>query len=135
MLPDDPPEAEPPPAPTPPSPAGSPSELTPLAAEIAAIRTRLAALWPHARISRWDIGVWVAGGMLGIGGIVLAPVSGGLSLLASLLGLVLILIDVAKKLRDGARTPEARHEAIALLERLERLEERLRTLRRREDEE
>jgi hypothetical protein len=53
---------------------------TPLAQEVREIIDELTDLRKQSGVSRWDIGMWVVTGGLGILGIVLAPPTGGLSL-------------------------------------------------------
>jgi hypothetical protein len=93
--------------------------------EIAEIEAELRQILPRARISRWDKWNWGVGLALATGGIVLAPLSAGLSLGATALGLVLILADMAKKIRESAQTDEDVRRADELIARLGRLRDRL----------
>jgi len=70
--------------------------------------------------------MWVLSGGLGIAGIVLAPPTGGLSLLFTAASFLLTPLDMAKKIRESAGDEQVKARAAALERRIEDLYVRLR---------
>lgn len=87
--------------------------------EISVLLRRGMDMLPSTDISPWDKTNWAVALTLAIGGITLSPVSGGLSLLASVLGILWLLTDIFKKIRDSSRDSEHQKEASDILERLD----------------
>ncbi|HEV7588825.1 MAG TPA: hypothetical protein VGO40_11985 [Longimicrobium sp.] len=103
----------------------SPGEK-PLAEELREIIDELTDLRKQSRVSRWDIGMWVFSGGLGIAGIVLAPPTGGLSLALTAAAFLLTPLDMAKKIRESAGDQKVKDRAAALEQRIEDLYAKLR---------
>lgn len=105
-----------------------PKEEKPLAEEVREIIAELTALRQQSRVSRWDLGMWLLSGGLGIAGVVLAPPTGGLSLVLTAASFLLLAIDMAKKIRETARDQETRDRAAALELRIAELYAKLRKI-------
>ncbi len=90
--------------------------------EVVTMAKRIAGMPRSKNISRWEQANWSISLTLAVGGIVLAPVSGGLSLIASLLGIVWLLIDMLKKIRATSNCAAQQEEADGLLDRMNFLE-------------
>jgi hypothetical protein len=104
---------------------GSPGK-TPLDQEVREIIDELTTLRKQSAVSRWDIGMWVVSGGLGIVGIVLAPPTGGLSLVLTAASFLLTALDMAKKIRESAGDQKVRDRAAALELRIDDLFAKLR---------
>ena len=93
------------------------SEIDRLTKRILTIQQELGEL--HRRnppkLTPFNIVKWVAAGSITFGGLMLAAPTGGASLLLSLGGLVIYLIDIAQLIQSGARSSEDKLRA-ALLE-------------------
>ena len=87
-------------------------------AEIKDIATQTSELIPEAEISTWDKVNWGVAITLAIGGLVAAPFSGGASLIATFLGIVWLLIDIVKKIRETAKDKATKAHADQLRSRL-----------------
>ena len=103
---------------------------TPLDQEVRQIIDELTALRKQSAVSRWDIGMWVVSGGLGIVGIVLAPPTGGLSLGFTAASFLLTALDMAKKIRESAGDQKVRDRAAALERRIDELYAKLRGIER-----
>ena len=109
--------------------AGGDEKLDRALARLRRFQKELEDLDARSTLSKWTIGVWIASGALGLGGIALAPFSGGASLLLSVAGFVVFLVDMAKQVADNAKTVAARERAEAILsgirDELARIERRV----------
>jgi cytochrome c-type biogenesis protein CcmH/NrfF len=96
-------------------------ELSRRIRRIEAIRIELIELHHeiHPRATLSTIGLWCASVTLCIAGLVLTPPTGGISLVLSVGGVLLLMIDTARQIQSAARSSEQRQHA-------ERLEEELR---------
>lgn len=88
-------------------------------AEIKGIAYETRVLIPSAKISKWDKANWIIALTLALGGLAAAPFSGGTSLVLTILGIIWLLIDMVKKIRETARDKETKVRAEKLHERLE----------------
>ena len=61
--------------------------------------------------TRSTIGLWFASVGLCIAGLVLTPPTGGISLVLTGAGVVLVMIDTARQIQGAARTSEQRRRA------------------------
>jgi hypothetical protein len=93
----------------------------PLAQELREIIDELSELRKQSRVSRWDIGMWLVSGGLGISGIMLAPPTGGLSLVLTAASFLLTPLDMAKKIRESAGDQKIKDRAAALERRIDEL--------------
>ena len=96
--------------------------------ELLQIQREMLELKLNTGITSWDIAIWIIGGILAIIGLIAAPFSAGASLIATVLGLLLILVDAVKKIRDNAQNPEDRKRAQELINRTKALHQKLETL-------
>ena len=87
--------------------------------EIKILAKRAFEILPSERISTWDKTNWSIALTIAIVGISLTQISGGLSLIASLLGILWLLIDVWKKIRETSTNEKRREEAADNIERIE----------------
>lgn len=94
-------------------------ELSDAVSEITEIAIQTQTLIPSANISAWDKLNWVVALVLAIGGLAAAPFSSGISLVATALGIIWLLIDMVKKISETARDNDAKTHAEKLHERLE----------------
>ena len=65
----------------------------------------------HPGVTAGTVGIWLASGGLALAGVALAVPTGGVSLLLSVAGVVVFLIDMARQVQATARTREHRRRA------------------------
>jgi hypothetical protein len=96
------------------------AELDRRVRRILAIRQELAALYKqtHPGVSVASIGIWIVSGGLGLAGVALAYPTGGSSLLLSVLGMVIFMIDLARQVQSAADSEELRRHAAQLEQEL-----------------
>ena len=82
--------------------------------EVVAIASRTRKLLPFARISLWDKINWGVALTIALAGLAAAPFSGGLSLIATLIGTIWIVIDILKKVREKSVNEKLNAEALTM---------------------
>ena len=87
-------------------------------AEIVSIGKQIKKLIPFSTISKWDKINWGIALFLALGGLAAVPFSDGVSLIATILGIVWLLIDMAKKISETAKDEKTKQHADKLEERL-----------------
>jgi hypothetical protein len=96
------------------------SELDRRTKRIVAISEELATLYSQTQpaVSIGSIGIWIVSGGLGVAGVALAAPTGGSSLLLSVLGMLVFLIDMARQVQATAHSEELRRYARQLEQEL-----------------
>ena len=87
---------------------------------IVAISQELATLHKqtHPAFSIGSIGIWIVSGGLGVAGMAMSVLTGGASLLLSVLGVLVFLIDMARQVQATAHSEELRRYARQLEQEL-----------------
>jgi Flp pilus assembly protein TadB len=96
------------------------SELERRIRRIAAIRAELQSLYSKTQpgLTAAGVGIWIVSGGLTVAGLALAVPSGGSSLLLSVAGMIVFLIDMARQIQTYAQTREQRAYARQLEQEL-----------------
>lgn len=92
--------------------------LTDALAEVKDIAGKIKGLVPSAKFSTWDRVNFCVALAVALAGLAAAPFSAGLSLIATVIGIVWILIDMLEKIREKVKDKSIQEYAGELRERL-----------------